>query len=158
MDSSTYSSTPAIRSRTAAAVSFLSVVLLVVTSGAQALIYVGEPTNGCPGADYYCQGPSKLKYKPRSLRLVAPGDGYFIVDVKHLHWSHWGQKRAIGRGKTRTGDPDNGYQSGRAKVVLSHKQRTGCGDESSKFTAYGRAVLRAPAAGVKRYSFYTLGC
>jgi hypothetical protein len=120
-------------------------------------VYVGEPVNGC-GAEY-CRGPSRLLYKPRTLTLVTEGDGYFIVKVTGLRWKRWGTRRAVGTGRTRVGDPDNGYQRGRVKVVLSDRGPAGCSDEAGRYTAYARADLHATSLGFARpVRFQTLGC
>lgn len=140
----------------------LLLVALCTSTGAaapaSARIFVGEPTNGC-GSGGFCRGPSDLKYKPRSLRLVAPGDGYSIIDAKKLRWTDWGNPRAVGRGRARVGDPDNGYTTARVRIVLSKIVAAGCSDEAGRYRAYSRARLTSnnPVFG-RGTSFDTLGC
>lgn len=73
-------------------------------------------------------GPTHLFRRPRGFRLTSEDSS---IRFSHLHWRHWGGKRAIGRGRAKTCGSGGveGYvcHSGRVKLVASN--RITCGPD-----------------------------
>jgi hypothetical protein len=95
---------------------------------------------------------SSSAYRPHTIAVFCADAG---VVISRIHWNHWGQRTANGRGTafTKTCDPD--CLSGgvtRDSVGVRLTRRHGCANGRSYFL---RITARYPAGNVLRHS---LGC
>lgn len=78
------------------------------------------------------------RVKPSKIYLGGVPSGL----IKHVHWRHWGKKRALGHGRTYIYKPQGGYYKGSVRAKLRAHSLGHCGGHHVR--AYRHLSARIP--------------